>query len=164
MKKQSKAIIFLLLSASALIFTGCATSYHSERFIGGGYSETLMGPDAYIVTFKGNGYTSHEKAVRYALKRASELTLENGYKYFSISSSVDHSKQVAYSNTFENASGQVDVYGYSNSIQGQYRGSGSSSSFSEIITKPRVSIVVKCYHKKPKSIETVDAEFYLANN
>lgn len=163
MLRQSKKIAFLILSASILIFTGCSTHYHSEGF-GGGYSETLMGADTYIVTFKGNGFTSYETVIKYALRRASELTLENGYKYFSVNSSIDHSKQIAYSNTSENASGQANVYGYTNLVQGQYKGSSSRSSFSEIITKPRISIGIKCYHEKPKNIETIDAEFYLANN
>ncbi|MDJ0651440.1 MAG: hypothetical protein QNJ27_00260 [Simkaniaceae bacterium] len=158
--------VFCFLSYSSvavLIFTGCATSYQPEG-LDGGYSETLMAHDTYIVTFKGNEFTSHEQSIRYALKRASELTLYSGYKYFSISSSVNHSEQIAYSNTYENASSQVDVYGYSSSMQGQCEGSSSIRSFSGITTKPAVSILIKCYHEKPKNIETVDARFFLANN
>ena len=164
MNKRSKTATFLLLSVSILFLAGCATSYQSEGFIGGGYSETIMAPDTYIVTFKGNKFTSHEKAIKHALKRASELTLENGYNYFSINSSVDHSKQIAYSNTSANSSGQIGAYRYYNSVQGQYKGLGSRSSYSGIITKPRVSIGIKCYREKPKDIEVIDARFFLGSN
>ncbi|NGX51167.1 MAG: hypothetical protein K1060chlam2_01027 [Chlamydiae bacterium] len=164
MHRQSKKIVVLILSACLLVLAGCSTQYGSEGFIGGGFSETLMAADTYIVTFKGNGFTSYEKAIKYALRRASELTLENGYKYFSINSSMDHSKQVAYSNASANSSGQIDVYRCYNSVLGQYKGSGSRSSYSGIITKPRVSIGIKCYREKPKDIEVIDARFFLASN
>jgi hypothetical protein len=36
------------------------------------------------LTFKGNGYTSRERATDFNLLRCAEVCLENGYKYFVI--------------------------------------------------------------------------------
>ena len=74
---------FTLLSAIALL-TGCSTGYHSQNFFGNGFSEVKTSPDSFIVSFKGNGYSKTDKMMKYALRRASELALENGYKYFKI--------------------------------------------------------------------------------
>jgi hypothetical protein len=80
--------IFLTL---LLFLTSCATNYHPVGFFGDGYSEIVMNTDSFLVTFKGNSHTSSETTMRFALLRASELTLSNGYKYFTVISSQDQS-------------------------------------------------------------------------
>jgi len=66
------------------MLSGCATSYKALGF-NGGYSKIKTTPDSFIVIFKGNEFTSQEKVMQYALKRASELAIQNGYSYFSSS-------------------------------------------------------------------------------
>jgi len=141
----------------------CATSYHSEGLTGG-YCETTTAPDSFIVTFKGNGYTSSEKVMRYALRRASELTLENGYKYFIVTTSADQTSSYNYSNTQTNVHGSANSYGYSNYSNTQVNGYGSSSTYSGRVTKPAVSIAIKCYKTKPWKADVIDAKYYLENN
>jgi len=57
-----------------LIIVGCATGYHQNGFTGG-FSETRLAPDVFRITFRGNGYTSAERAQDFALLHASELVL-----------------------------------------------------------------------------------------
>lgn len=125
----------LLTIPSVLFLTSCATGYHSQGFLGDGYSEIVTNSDSFIVTFKGNAYTSREKALRYVLLRASELTTTHGYKYFAVVSSTDQSSAYNYSNTYSDVSGSANTYTYPNHANAQVRGSGSSSTYSGIVVK-----------------------------
>lgn len=155
----------LLLTIPTILFlTSCATGYHSQGFFGGGYSEIITNPDSFIVTFKGNTYTSQERALRYVLLRASELTIKNGYKYFVVISSLDQTSSYNYSNTHANASGSANIYTYSNHANAQGKGSGSSSTYSGVIVKPGTSIRIKCYKANPGIDDAIDAEFYWKAN
>lgn len=69
----------------------CATStpyqpYRAESAGGihGGYSEQQLGNNRFRVRFHGNELTSRERVETYLLYRAAELTLANGYDWFSI--------------------------------------------------------------------------------
>jgi hypothetical protein len=152
--------VYLIKISAILFLTSCATGYHSQGFLGGGYSEIITSPDTFIVTFKGNGYTSHERALRYVLLRASELTIKNGYKYFVVVSSIDQTSTCNYSSTHANLSGSANTYTYSNHTSTQAKGSGSSSTYSGIIVKPGTTIRIKCYREKPQIDDAIEAEFY----
>lgn len=158
-----RKILFVKGLVASVFLMGCSTHYHSEG-LSGGYSETTTAPDSFIVTFKGNGYTSSEKVVRYALRRASELTIENGYKYFIVTSSADQTSGYNYSNTQSNAHASANSYGYSNYSSTNVNGYGSSSTYSGQVTKPAVSIVIKCFKTKPWREGVIDAKYYLESN
>ena len=75
-----------VLSLLAVVFiNSCATDYQS-RGMTGGYVDTQLSETLWKVTVNGNAYTSSSTVGDYALLRASELTLEKGYKYFVIAS------------------------------------------------------------------------------
>jgi len=81
-------VLPLLLLASA---AGCTTAtpyqpYRAELASGvhGGYSEQRLAPDRLRVTFHGNELASRERVEGYLLYRAAELTVQNGYDWFSI--------------------------------------------------------------------------------
>jgi hypothetical protein len=58
----------------------------------GGYSEMRVEPDRWRVTFSGNAVTKRETVEGYLLYRAAELTLQNGYDWFSmVDRQTDHS-------------------------------------------------------------------------
>jgi hypothetical protein len=86
MKKYPHLLALLLLT------TACGTSYHEKDLFGNGFSEINTGEDSFIVNFQGNTYSDNDKMMQYALKRASELTLAKGYKYFSVVSENNLSK------------------------------------------------------------------------
>ncbi len=158
-----RCFIGLLFVSVVALLASCATGYHANGF-GGGYSEIITGSDSFIVTFRGNGYTSSEKVMKYSLRRAAELTIENGYTYFAVLSSADRTRSSFYSNTQGNANGAINTYKYSNSTNSHLNASGSSSTYSGVISKPGLTIEIKCFKKKPSGLEVIDAEYYLANN
>src|SRR5262245_31991715 len=51
---------------------------------GGGYSELRLEPNRFRVNFAGNSLTSRETVEGYLLFRAAELTVQQGYDWFSI--------------------------------------------------------------------------------
>lgn len=73
----------LIMSAFALLITGCATGYKPSGW-SGGYSDMRLGNDMYKVSFNGNGYTGSETVSNYFLRRCAELTIEQGFDYFAI--------------------------------------------------------------------------------
>lgn len=76
-----------------LALGGCATPYQSTSFTGG-FSETQLAPNVFRVKFRGNGYTSDERTSDFALLRAADLTLLNGYRYFGVAAEgTDYSSQ-----------------------------------------------------------------------
>lgn len=151
-------IIFSISAVAFLMFSGCATSYKALGF-NGGYSEIKTTPDSFIVTFKGNEFTSQEKVMQYALKRASELTTQNGYKYFSVISSTDRTKSYNYSKTSKNNLGSLDT-SFSN-VKLNER--GSSSTYSGTVMEPKLALEIKCFKEKTNS-NLIDAEYFLKNN
>jgi hypothetical protein len=83
MKTQS----ILMVAAAALALSACATStaYAPAGFNGqrGGYAEQRLETDRYRVSFAGNSVTSREQVEMGLLLRAAEITVENGYDWFS---------------------------------------------------------------------------------
>jgi len=71
----------ILATLLLLGLVGCATGYQPKSFTGG-YTDMKLQDNIYRVTFKGNGYSSMERAGDFALLRSAEVTIQNGYKYF----------------------------------------------------------------------------------
>ena len=80
---------------SFLLLISCATPYQSKSFQGG-YSETQLSEKSFIISFKGNGYTDTERTNDFTLLRSAEVTLEHGYKYFTILDSKDYIESSTY--------------------------------------------------------------------
>lgn len=83
MKTQS----LIVVAAAALTLGACATStayapagYNGQR---GGYAEQRLESDRYRVSFAGNSVTSREQVEMSLLLRAAELTVDNGFDWFS---------------------------------------------------------------------------------
>lgn len=72
-----------IVVAACFAVSACATQYQRQGF-SGGYTETQLDNNVYRVSFRGNGYTSAERAADFNLLRCAELTLQNGYKYFAV--------------------------------------------------------------------------------
>lgn len=70
--------------ALALLFVaGCGTPYRPAKD-GKGYAESQVAPNEFRVSFQGNGQTRSQEANDFALLRAAEVTLENGFRYFAV--------------------------------------------------------------------------------
>jgi hypothetical protein len=81
-----KRFIAVAVSAAALFAFGCATAYESaDESLRGGYSESRLAPDTWRVLVEGNGFTTRSEAEQMLFRRAAELTLEQGKRYFVLS-------------------------------------------------------------------------------
>ena len=113
---------------------GCSSTYQPDGF-SGGFSETALGRDFYKVTFNGNGYTSPEKTNDFAMLRAAELSLENGYTHIIV---MDSDSQIT------STGGNLYVaqpYNNSSLARGYAAGSGAASSIT--INKPTSTIYAR---------------------
>jgi hypothetical protein len=82
MAPRKSKLLYLLLPLASLI--GCATVYQKEGVFTNGYSDYRKSEDTFVVVFRASEHTPEEKVLAYVLKRASELTLKSGFRYFSI--------------------------------------------------------------------------------
>lgn len=140
--------MFFAVALMALL-AGCATSYQPVGF-SGGYSETQLGEDIFQVTFKGNGYTSRDRAADLSFLRAAELTLEHGFRYFVI---VDADK----SSTFSTYTSPSTSYTTGTRHSATTTTQGGQMIF---ISKPASMNTIRCFKEKPAIDGVVfDAEF-----
>ncbi len=58
----------ITLAIFAVILAGFATAYQRQSFTGG-FSETQLGENIFQVSFKGNAYTSRERASDFTPRR-----------------------------------------------------------------------------------------------
>ena len=164
---MNKTIIFLCLSC--LFIVGCATAYQPKGLTGG-YSHFNLSPDNFSIRFSGNAYTSRETVKKYLFYRASELTLEHGYKYFIISGGEDTTETSYTLNSNSNTTGNASIYGntYGNSFNayGNFNSNTNTSSTLNSMSKPVLSIMVKCLNEEPSDYNgiVIDADFYVSSN
>jgi hypothetical protein len=88
--------IVKLFIASLVALTSCATLYQKEGIFTNGYSDLRSGRDTFVVTFRANEMTPAEKVRKYALKRAAEVTVKNGYRYFAVLDETGEGKHLYY--------------------------------------------------------------------
>ncbi|WP_417464429.1 CC0125/CC1285 family lipoprotein [Kordiimonas sp.] len=74
--KHTFAIVITLFAVTA-----CATPYQASG-LRGGYKDTPIAQDTYLVRFDGNGFTSRNTAGAMNLIRAAEMTLDAGHTRF----------------------------------------------------------------------------------
>ncbi len=87
MKIKATALAGLLLAATALTACATATPYQPNmpgQQASGGFSDMRIESDRYRVNFAGNSLTSRDTVERYLLYRAAELTVQEGYDWFSV--------------------------------------------------------------------------------
>ena len=139
-----------------LLTVGCATAYQPTG-LGGGYSDTQLAPDIFRVVFRGNQYTAPERVQDFALLRASELALQDGFACFAL---IDESNTVIAS-TF-NTPAQANTTG-SGVINGNTVNYDENTTYypSQTYTfyKPNTGLLIKAFKSKPDGIFTLDAEF-----
>ena len=136
-------IIFIALSL--LVISGCATGYQSQGLTGG-YTDVMTGRNTATVSFKSNAFTSMEDTRRYALRRAAEITLSNGYDYFLIENDNQYVKNETFSGTVN-----CTTFGYSTTCN--QSGGGS-------FTKPRVQLDIRMFNgSTPNETGYFDARY-----
>lgn len=121
------------------------TTYKPEGFTGG-YSEIQLGENIFQVSFRGNGFTSSERAADFCLLRCAELASEKGYKFFAIIDSEKSSKTSIYT-TPSNSSTSINVYPSGNNIYGSAH-TKTTGGQTYIISKPRPTNTIICFKEK----------------
>lgn len=150
MKKIS--ILFLI----AALLQGCATAYQSSGF-SGGYSETQLDENVFRVTFRGNAYTSREKAYEFTLLRSAELALQNGYKYFVIINANNYTSDSTYTTPTVSTT-TANVYGSNNYAYGSAR-TTTYGGQTYSVSKPSTSNTIVCFKEKPTNNFSYNAKF-----
>lgn len=84
-----KAVAVLVLALSA-----CATPYGKYGLLGG-YTDSRIDSNTFSISVDNNAYTNQQTTSMHALYRAAELTVENGFDYFVIVSSVSNPTSMA---------------------------------------------------------------------
>jgi len=143
-----------LMVACAL--SGCATAYQAKGFAGG-YSETQLAENIFEVRFRGNGYTSSERAADFALLRCAELTLAAGFSHFVL---IDRATEIAQSQyrtpTYTTGSAVATTSGTHTTATGTATSYGGQT---VNIRKPRATNMIACYNGAPEGQAAFNAEF-----
>jgi len=125
----------------SLMLSACATPYQEMGALGGVKATRISGDTAQI-TARGNAYTDPDTIQRYALRRAAEETVADGFDLFRISTDLDRTQ--AGSQSFGYATG------------GRYSAFGSA--FTMPIVKPGQTLLIRMY-KGPKPDPMPDGMF-----
>jgi len=87
MTRRAAAIVASLALAGLVSACATATPYQPNipgQAVSGGFSEQRLESDRFRVTFAGNSLTSRDTVEAYLLYRAAELTVQQGYDWFTI--------------------------------------------------------------------------------
>jgi len=100
---MKKKLIYSMVVALGLLVAGCsaATSYQAKNYSGEGFADYRLTDDCFVVSFRANEYTDSEDVKRYALRRAAEVTTNHGYRYFTVLSEKDLSRNQVVKNKQE---------------------------------------------------------------
>lgn len=74
----------LLVSLSALLLTSCASLQQRSFSSLGQFEDFQLNDQLYRVRYVGNGYTSQSEAEQIALVQAARITIQNGFRYFTV--------------------------------------------------------------------------------
>lgn len=127
--------------AVALMLAGCATPYQEMGLLGG-VKATRITDDTAQITAAGNAYTDADTIQQYALRRAAEETIADGFDLFRIASGADRTR-----------TGSESFGSYSGNRWGVW-----GSSFSMPIIKPGQSLMIRML-KGPKPNPMPDGLF-----
>ena len=87
--------VFLILN-----MTSCSIPFMEDQdyggFMSGGYSNRRINGNTYAVSFSANRYTDPRIIRSYLLYRAAELTMQNGFQYFVVSSSNFNCEDISF--------------------------------------------------------------------
>jgi len=144
---RSRALFAITPALGALLSVGCATPYQKVGFTGG-YSETRLDEHIFRVNFRGNGYTSAERAADFCMLRCAELTRGHECRYFIILEGGDSVSYSTYTTpSTSHTTGSASVYGntaYGSATTHTYGGQ------THLISKPRSALVIRCRRDKPE--------------
>ncbi|HAS6480855.1 TPA: hypothetical protein GRR64_25395 [Vibrio parahaemolyticus] len=147
---------FLVGATILLSLGGCATAYQNQGFTGG-YSETQLDENVFVVSFEGNGYTSKKRAAAFTMLRSAELTVSNGYEFFTIIDSDSYTTKSTYiTPTTSHTTANVSSFG-------NFATGTATTTFSGgqtyAISKPSNTNTIVMFKERPANVFTYNAKF-----
>lgn len=124
----------------AALVVGCATAYQPHG-LSGGFEESQVNENSFRVSFRGNGYTSTNRAEELTLLRSAELCLERGFPAFLL---------LRERTDIKNESLWMSNSSYR---RGNVFSTGTNLNFS----MPSTSNLVSCIAEKPSNVFSYDA-------
>lgn len=150
---------FIILS---VFLVGCSTSYQPTGLTGG-FSSTQLSENIWKVNFKGNGYTSAEKAADFCMLRCSEICLANGFTHFAVVDSQERTKLNSFTTPVQTRTNfNANAYTYGNNTN--VFGNANTTSYggqTYMISKPRSSNTILCFKDKPQGGNLVYSAMFL---
>ena len=126
---------YLLQICLVFSVTACATPYQTSGFTGG-VSITQLNTSVYDINAAGNGFTGAERVKHFALLRAAETCLDNGFSSFvPIASNASTSTHTLHNNNYN-----TTCNSYEYSIDCSTFGGETTT-----ITKPKQNMTVKMF-------------------
>lgn len=138
------------LASLVLALTGCMTAYQPDGLTGG-YSEVQLSENVWRVSFKGNGYTSRERAVDMALLRSADLTIQQGYNYFAFSDSKSRTDTVGVGTTPTTSYTSGSAYRSGNNVYGSAT-TTTTGGQAIFISTPTANNTVVMFKNKPENV------------
>jgi hypothetical protein len=133
-----------LLVAVIATLSGCATPYQDVgASIAGGYFAQRLGPNRFVVSFAGNGFTEPQRARDFAMLRAAEVTLEYHFTHFTIDGVGDFSSvEEVQTGTVSTTTGSLSPYGtYTDT---------TNTTYNEMpVFKPGARLTITCFDGPP---------------
>jgi hypothetical protein len=114
--------------------------------------------NVFNITFRGNGYTSMERASDFTYLRASDLTINNGYTYFAITYASKNVSTSSFTTASETTT-QVNFYGNS-----AYATSQTVPGQTYTVKRPDVEMTIICFKDKPQTEATVFSAKFLSRS
>lgn len=133
--------VALPLLATALL-SACATSYQPKAW-SGGFSETQLSPDTFMVNFAANAYTSPEQASDFAILRAADKSEALGCDHFAILNGAETATTGA-------VTVNTAAYGENTSV---------STGGVFPMVKPNSKLMVRCFKGQPEGVQAFDVAF-----
>ena len=147
----------LWIAGIAMLMVGCstATTYHARDFQGEGYGDYRLSENRFTVTFRANEYTEPEDVRKFALRRASEVATNYGFRYFTVEDERDLTRKSIVKTTEERETSFWDL------LDGKEDAQTRTVEREREISKPAMELLIQCYHEKPKK-GVIDAYQFLA--
>jgi len=143
-----------------ILVAGCSTPYQKMGYTGG-HDDFRVTENEFEITFRGNQYTREEQVSRFVLRRAAEVTLENGFTHFTSLFEHDRSRVGVHHSSSDSTNMYANAYG--SSVYGH--GTTFSSGYSKIVVKPATSMRIRCFKTPLPEMEgLVDARGFLRYN
>lgn len=180
-KRMLKSLALVLFGALATVLSGCATATaYKPAGSDGGYSETMYAPEIFRVHFNGNENTPVERSRDFALLRAADLTIQHGYRYFTVSDVTPPPSNFSPPPAAPSQNVQVNNYNYGDTYayhtaasdnaaaaQGSREGLSNLANFiaaqkaanQQSRQSAQTELLVHCFVEQPLGVRVLDANF-----